>query len=124
MADDTSKLKSSILEYLYEEPKRGTRFPAQLQDERLLSSDAKVLRGFQNIDTTDLLCPLKFRENFEEDLMYPHVVSASLTNFLSSSDFMNQVGDGKIEITSQDLPSFLYKTGTVYDPENETIGLF
>jgi hypothetical protein len=37
---------------------------------------------------------------------------------------MNQVADKTIEITSQDLPSFLYETGTVYDPENETIGLF
>jgi hypothetical protein len=42
----------------------------------------------------------------------------------SSSGFMDQVEDGKIEITSEDLPSFLYETGTVYDPENEAAGLF
>lgn len=37
---------------------------------------------------------------------------------------MDQVEDGKIEITSDDLPSFLYETGTVYNPENEAAGLF
>jgi hypothetical protein len=37
---------------------------------------------------------------------------------------MNQVEDAKIDITSVDLPSFLYETGTVYDPENEAAGLF
>ena len=53
-------------------------------------------------------------------------MSSSSANgfFFLYSDFMNQVADKKIEITSQDLPSFLYETGTVYDPENETIGLF
>ena len=44
-------------------------------------------------------------------------------NFLSSG-FMDQVEDAKIEITSDDLPSFLYETGTVYNPENEATGLF
>ena len=44
--------------------------------------------------------------------------------FFFSSGFMNQVEDATIEITSKDLPSFLYETGTVYDPENEAAGLF
>ena len=39
-------------------------------------------------------------------------------------DFMNQVEDGTIEITADDLPSFLYETGTVYNPDDETTGLF
>jgi hypothetical protein len=37
---------------------------------------------------------------------------------------MDQVEDGKIDITSEDIPYFLYETGTVYDPENESTGLF
>jgi uncharacterized protein DUF6698 len=37
---------------------------------------------------------------------------------------MDQVQDAKIEITSEDLPSFLYETGTVYDADNEAAGLF
>jgi hypothetical protein len=37
---------------------------------------------------------------------------------------MDQVEDAKIEISSEDLPSFLYETGTVYDPDNEAAGLF
>jgi hypothetical protein len=39
-------------------------------------------------------------------------------------DFMNQVEDGTIEITANDLPSFLYETGTVYNPDDEISGLF
>jgi len=41
-----------------------------------------------------------------------------------SSDFMSHVEDGTIEITVNDLPSFLYETGTVYNSDDETTGLF
>ena len=41
-----------------------------------------------------------------------------------SSDFMSQVEDGTIDITVEDLPSFLYETGTVYNADDETAGLF
>jgi hypothetical protein len=37
---------------------------------------------------------------------------------------MDRFEDGAIEITAADLPSFLYKTGTIYDPENEVEGRF
>lgn len=37
---------------------------------------------------------------------------------------MNQVEDGTVEITADDLPSFLYESGTVYDPSDEITGLF
>ena len=37
---------------------------------------------------------------------------------------MNQVEDGTIEITANDLPSFLYETGTIYNPDDEITGLF
>lgn len=39
-------------------------------------------------------------------------------------NFMNQVEDGTVEITADDLPSFLYETGTIYNPEDEITGLF
>jgi len=41
-----------------------------------------------------------------------------------SRDFMERFEDGKIEITAADLPSFLYESGTVYDPDDEVTGLF
>lgn len=37
---------------------------------------------------------------------------------------MDQVEDGKIEITAHDWPSFLYDTTTIYDPDDEVTGLF
>ena len=37
---------------------------------------------------------------------------------------MNQVEDGTIEISADDPPSFLYETGMVYNPGDETAGLF
>jgi hypothetical protein len=37
---------------------------------------------------------------------------------------MDRVEDATINITAADLPSFLYKTGTIYNPENEAKGLF
>ena len=72
-SDDTNKLKTSILEYLYENPIRGSRFPPELENPRLLNSDPKDLRGFRNLDTADLLCPLRLRDVFLEDPMYASV---------------------------------------------------
>ena len=48
-------------------------------------------------------------------------------NFLltdSFSDFMQTFADGRIEITAADLLSFLYESGTVYNPDDEVTGLF
>ena len=117
-------MKFSILEYLFENPKRGSRFPPALKNDRLLNSDSKNLRGFHNLDTADLLCPLRLHDQFNEDPMYATVGLSLCANNFSSSGFMDQVEDATIEITSGDLPSFLYESGTVYDPENEAAGLF
>jgi hypothetical protein len=38
--------------------------------------------------------------------------------------FMDRVEDKKIRLTDEDFPVFLYKSGTVYDEDNEDIGLF
>lgn len=37
---------------------------------------------------------------------------------------MDRVRDGSIQITDEDLPSFLYESETAYDEENEDMGLF
>jgi len=66
-AEETNRLKYLILEYIYKNPKKGSRFPAKLQAKRLIISDSKALRGFQNIDTANLLCPLRLKEKFEQD---------------------------------------------------------
>jgi len=38
--------------------------------------------------------------------------------------FMDRVEDKKIRLTDEDFPVFLYKSGTVYDEDNEDVGLF
>jgi len=57
------------LDYIYENPTKGSTFPPELQDEKLVS-DSKSLRGFQNIETAYHLCPLKFKAAFEENPRY------------------------------------------------------
>jgi len=37
---------------------------------------------------------------------------------------MDRIEDKKIRITDEDFPAFLYESGTVYDEENEDVGLF
>ena len=124
--DDTNKLKFLFSNISTKILKTGSRFPTTLKNHRLLKFklDPKDLRGFCNIDTGDLLCPLRLRDQFNEDPMYVTVTLCMCANTFYSSGFMDQVQDGKFEITSDDLPSFLYETGTVYDPENENDGLF
>ena len=56
--------------------------------------------------------------------MYVSDMLCLYANSFSSSSFMDQVEDAKIDITSQDLPSFLYESWTVYNPEDEEAGLF
>jgi hypothetical protein len=60
-----------------------------------------------------------------EDPMYAIALSLFLcAHNISFSDFIDQVEDGKIEIISNDLPYFLYQSGTIYNPDNEAAGLF
>ena len=37
---------------------------------------------------------------------------------------MDRVEDGSIQITEEFFPSFLYETDTLYDKDNEDLGLF
>ena len=46
-----------------------------------------------------------------------------LTAYIYSA-FMDRVEDKKILITDEDFPIFLYESGSVYDEENEDVGLF
>ena len=66
-SDDTGKLKFDILKYIYEDPKKGSRFPVELQDAHVVASDSKMLRGFRHIDFADHLCPLRLKAQFERD---------------------------------------------------------
>jgi hypothetical protein len=38
--------------------------------------------------------------------------------------FMDGIEDGSIQITEEYFPSFLYETDTLYDEDNEYLGLF
>jgi hypothetical protein len=102
----------------------GSKFSSELQGKPLITSDSKALRGFQHIDLAVHLCPLKLKAHFEHDPMYASCESFFHANELFSRDFMNQVEDGTIEITADDLPSFLYETETDYNPDDEVNGLF
>jgi len=81
-ADDTSKLKNAILDLIYEDPKKGSTFPLELQDERLVASDSKSLRGSHNIETAYHLCLLKLKATFEEDpqcvCAYIHLINDNI----------------------------------------------
>ena len=67
-SDDTTKLKSAILSYFYEEPKRGSMFASDYDNfEVLVASNGKDLHGFQHMDTAVHLCPLRLKEEFEVD---------------------------------------------------------
>lgn len=37
---------------------------------------------------------------------------------------MDRIEDRSIQITDEDFPSFLYASGTVYEEDNEDLGLF
>ena len=69
-ADDTGKLKFSILNYIYEDLKVGSKFKNHHGFETLLPNDPKDDRGFRHLDTADLLCPLRLNEEFEADQQY------------------------------------------------------
>ena len=66
-SDDTTKLKSAILTYIHEDPKRGSKFSDTDNFELLVTSDSKDLRGFRHLDTAVHLCPLRLMDDFEND---------------------------------------------------------
>jgi hypothetical protein len=66
-SDDTTKLKSSILTYIHEDPKQGSIFAYDYDLQILVASDPKDLRGFRHTDTAVHLCPLRLKADFEND---------------------------------------------------------
>ncbi len=114
-----------MLEYIYENPKNGSRFPPELQDVKLISSDSKSLRGFQNIETAYLLCPLRFKAAFEENPRYVNMLPmcVSVMTF-SCRAFQDKVLDGSVILTAHDLPLFLYDQKIQYNENDEVTGLF
>ncbi|KAF8876376.1 hypothetical protein CPB84DRAFT_1852984 [Gymnopilus junonius] len=106
--DDTAKLKASIVDLIYEDPKLGSMFAADYDIECLISSDGKQSRGFYHLDTAAHLCPLRLREDFDADPV----------------SFTNEICDGKITIDDSDIPCFMYESGTEYNHDDEYTGLF
>ena len=113
-----SNLQFSIISTKIQRGDRGFHRPWKMTDYSILIPKINV--------AFVILIPQTFfvLSNYNEDPMYATVSFGLCANFFFSSGFMNQVEDAMIEITSKDLPSFLYETGTVYDPENEAAGLF
>lgn len=66
-SDDTTKLKSAILSFIHEDPKRGSIYTADFEVEMLVASDAKDMRGFKHVDTAAHLCPLRLKADFDAD---------------------------------------------------------
>jgi hypothetical protein len=66
-SDDTTKLKSAILSFIHEDPKRGSIYATDHEMEILVASDAKDLRGFKHVDTAAHLCPLRLKADFDKD---------------------------------------------------------
>jgi hypothetical protein len=66
-SDDTAKLKSAILSFIHEDPKRGSIYATDYVMETLVASDAKDLRGFKHVDTAAHLCPLRLKADFDRD---------------------------------------------------------
>jgi hypothetical protein len=60
-------LKTAILSFIHEDPKRGSKFAADYEIEILVASDAKDMRGFKHVDIAALLCPLRLKGDFDED---------------------------------------------------------
>lgn len=66
-SDDTNKIKFCILNYMYEDPRIGSNFKDREGFQALLSHDSKDRRGFNHVDTADLLCPLHLKDEFAAD---------------------------------------------------------
>jgi hypothetical protein len=66
-SDDTNKIKFSILNLFYEDPKIGSKFKDRDGFQALLPHDPKDSRGFKHLDTADLLCPLRLQDDFQAD---------------------------------------------------------
>jgi hypothetical protein len=66
-SDDTTKLKSAIIGFIHEDPKKGSVYAADYEMEILVASDIKDMRGFRHVDTASHLCPLRLKAEFEKD---------------------------------------------------------
>lgn len=66
-ADDTGKLKFAIFNYIFKDPKAGSKFRDLEGYEILLPTDSKDNRGFRHVDTASFLCSLRLKEEFEKD---------------------------------------------------------
>jgi hypothetical protein len=74
--------------------------------------------------TAGLLCPLRLKVDFDRNPEYIAIIFTLFSLTFRTRDFLARFADDDIKITARDLPSFLYKSGAVYDKNDEVAGLF
>ncbi|KAF8172469.1 hypothetical protein BJ912DRAFT_1080626 [Pholiota molesta] len=97
-ADDTSACRKATRDYVALTFKMNPR----------VTLEKKCDRGWNNVYTARLLCPLKYTEVFDEN----------------PKAFMASVLDGTTKIKASHWPSFLYPPNTPYNRESLDDGLF
>ncbi|KAH6912281.1 hypothetical protein BKA70DRAFT_1422991 [Coprinopsis sp. MPI-PUGE-AT-0042] len=98
--DDTTNCKPAMLEIMYEE--KGD------QSNGIIKADDKSLRGWHNTGTAGHLCPLEIKDEFEKN----------------KKKVMRDVRDQRQTVTEKAFMSFLYASGTTFDPDHLFNGLF
>jgi hypothetical protein len=109
-SSDTGELKEKIISYFAQPPPRPT-------------DGTSPSCGFNCATYVRLLCPRRHLEDFDRDPMCVHSQPDSILLFSNASvrDFMNKVRTRAIEITADELPTFLYDEN-MYE-EDPDVGL-
>ncbi|GLB41608.1 hypothetical protein LshimejAT787_1002080 [Lyophyllum shimeji] len=97
-SDDIGSLRDAGLAYVELDTKLDPSIPPR--------SQKSEHRGFRNLTTARLLCPVRVLAEFKAN----------------SAQTIEKLHDGRIQVTGDDLPSFLYPDGQ-YDPEDLDKGL-
>jgi hypothetical protein len=117
-SEDISSLKEAILSYAAVHSPEG-----ELRPQINLSSSKSNTRGLNHPMLARLLCPIQYLDQFDEN---PErcIYLMSLLD-LSHSPLTRTILDlqeGRIRLTSEDFPAFMYAAG-MYDPHDMEIGL-
>ncbi|KAF8197841.1 hypothetical protein BJ912DRAFT_952284 [Pholiota molesta] len=97
-ADDTSSCRKATRVYISTICRMSSR----------VTLEKKCDRGWNNLYTARLLCPLKYLDEFDKE----------------PQTFMTDVLEGRIKIKASQWPSFLYPPDTSYDRDSLEDGLF
>lgn len=115
-SDDCGSLKEAGLAYAALEVGLQSLAPAIA-----FKSPKDASRGFLHPQLGRLLCPAKHLTDFDSDTT-EYVLALSCTRHFTLSRFLQKLQDGRVVVTSQDLPTFLYENGE-YDPLEMDSGL-